>query len=464
MKRLLLLLCFSPILTIAQISQNISLYANWIDSSVVAEPNFALKYNSVWGYAQGGKEYAIIGSTKGTHIVDVTNPSSPVQVDYVAGRRSNCIWREYKTYNNYLYMVSDDGGSPANSMQIMDLSYLPDSVHVVYDSNALIERAHTLFIDGNRLYLAVPKGGTAGTGISMAVYSLANPESPTLLRRLNQDYSAISVVHDMYVRNDTVFASAANQGLHIYKFTAQNTFQEIASFTAYPSSGYNHSSALTDNGRILVFADEVPAGLDLKAIEVSDLSNISLLDLFNSGSTATPHNPFIRKGDNTHVTVAYYADGVQIFNLSNPANITRTGFYDTDPLNNGGNSNYQGCWGAYVDLPSGVLLASDMQNGLFILDATVALGLKVDAEQSTKMVAYPVPFTDVLHVSFEGKSNKEASLQLYDMSGKLLLEEIKQNHKGLNHFTINTKVLPAGMYVTKVFDGENENVKKVVKY
>ncbi|MBK9286431.1 MAG: hypothetical protein IPN38_01805 [Flavobacteriales bacterium] len=43
-------------------------------------------YNAVWGYHRDGQEYAIIGSTMGTHIIDVTapyhlerSPSSPVR-------------------------------------------------------------------------------------------------------------------------------------------------------------------------------------------------------------------------------------------------------------------------------------------------------------------------------------------------------------------------------------------------
>jgi choice-of-anchor B domain-containing protein len=458
MNKLLLLLLLSPVLGIAQQAQNISLYAKWEDSSVTAEPNFALKYNSVWGYAQAGKEYAIVGSTKGTHIVEVTDPANPVQRDFVAGRRGNCVWREFKTYNNYLYMVSDDGAP--NSLQIMDLSYLPDSVHVVYDSNTMVERAHTIFIDGDKMYLAVPKG-PAGN-YSMAVYSLANPASPVFLRALNQDYSSIGSVHDMYVRNDTIYASAANQGLHIYRLTASNTFSELATYTSYPDAGYNHSSALTENGDVLVFADEVPAGLSLKAINVSNLGNITLLDVFNSGSTATPHNPYIKGND--HAVVAYYADGIQVFNISNPTNVVKTGWYDTDPLNDGGNANYQGCWGAYIDLPSGIMLASDMQKGLFVLDASIAMGIKPKEKTIPVPVAYPVPFGDKLTIDFQGMSNDNASLVLFDMSGKLILEESKNNSKSASSFVLNTSNLPVGLYIAKLFDGKDQHIRKVVKY
>lgn len=37
--------------------------------------------NDVWGYEdEFGNEYAIVGTSKGTSIVDITNPTAPVEV------------------------------------------------------------------------------------------------------------------------------------------------------------------------------------------------------------------------------------------------------------------------------------------------------------------------------------------------------------------------------------------------
>ena len=70
-------------------AQNISLHANWNDSTIVAEPFYGIRYNGIWGWADGlGREYALIGATNGVHVVDVTNSTNPVRVDFVPGRRS----------------------------------------------------------------------------------------------------------------------------------------------------------------------------------------------------------------------------------------------------------------------------------------------------------------------------------------------------------------------------------------
>ena len=193
---------------------NVSMYALWDSVGITSEPGFKLRYNGCWGWVDtaDNREYGIIGSTAGIHIVDITLPAAPVQRDFVPGRRDSCIWREMKTYQNYLYVVSDDAAP--NSMQIIDLSYLPDSVNVVYDSNVLVERAHTMWIDGDKMYLASPKG-SFGTSL-LGVFSLASPANPVLIRRLEQDYPSLDPAHDMFVRGDTVYASLGFSGLFMF--------------------------------------------------------------------------------------------------------------------------------------------------------------------------------------------------------------------------------------------------------
>ncbi|HEY6437115.1 MAG TPA: hypothetical protein VIY47_11045, partial [Ignavibacteriaceae bacterium] len=184
---LFLIPCFAaPQFAQAQYSsQNISLLSNFDDVTVPAEPGYGIRYNGIWGWADGaGKEYACIGASNGVYIVEVTNPATPMQRDFIPGCVVNCIWRELKTYNNYLYMVSDDFGP--NCLQIADLSYLPDSVHIVHQSDQILTQSHTIFIDGNKLYCGAPTGNAVGGATEqMAVFSLANPASPLLLRKLS---------------------------------------------------------------------------------------------------------------------------------------------------------------------------------------------------------------------------------------------------------------------------------------
>lgn len=450
-----LFFCIASLSAHAQFpSQNVTLLSQWDTSITVAEPVYAIRYNSIWGWTdpQDNKEYAIIGATDGTYIIDVTIPTAPLVRDYVKGRRDSCIWREYKTYQNYLYAVSDDGVNAfnQNSLQIIDLSPLPDSVQVVYDNNNLVSRAHTIFIDADKMYLNSVNMPNNGGHSNMAVFSLINPVNPILMRRLEQDFPSSDNVHDCYVRNDTCYASSSYGGLFIYKFSGSQ-FSLLGSLTSYPDQGYNHSSALTADGQTLIFTDEVPTNLALKSLDVSNMGNLTVLDVFKSTSStiATPHNPFIRKGDNNRVVVAYYQDGVQIFDISNPSNISRTGFFDTNPTDcpSCPNPSYSGCWGAYVDLPSGIIVASDMQNGLFVLDATSAgVGTGEGLNEKFEVKCTPNPFFENFDIRFSLSEAEQMTVELTDISGKILLKKEMSFSPGNNTFTVNGKYLANGIY------------------
>ncbi len=439
----------------SQISQNVNLLSNWFNPATPAEPTYAIKYNGVWGWVdpQDNKEYAIIGSSEGTYFIDVTIPTAPVVRDYVPGRRNNCIWREYKTYQNYCYMVSDDGGPP-NSFQIADMSYLPDSVHLVHDDDSIFERCHTIWVDGNKLYCGIPRAGVIGGTGRMAVFSLANPELPLLLRKLETNIPSTDYVHDMFVRNDTVYASSSNSGLFIYKYnTGPNTFTTINSLTTYPGQGYNHSSSLTPDGKTLIMLDEVPVNLPCKSVDVTNIMNISVLQTFRStpSTIATPHNPHVV--NNTRAVVAYYQDGVQIFDISNPSNVIRSGYYDTNPTDcpSCPNPNYSGCWGAYTELPSGIILASDMQNGLFVLDANGALvSSELTEDAAINLVVFPNPASDNVSVSFSLKNSAEVSVTVSDLAGRTIFSEHLSLIPGANQSDIDVSGFDAGIYLVTV--------------
>jgi choice-of-anchor B domain-containing protein len=446
-------------------AQNISILSNWDDSLVPANvPPYGIRYNGIWGWDDGtGNEYAIIGANNGVYFVNVTNPTAPVTSDFVAGKRDSCIWREIKTYDHYAYLISDDA-SP-NSFQIVDLQYLPDSVSVVYDGTSIFERGHTLFVDGNKLYVGIVKGGQFANTSAMAVFSLANPELPTFLRSLNTDYGSLlnnNQVHDMFVRNDTVYASCAYDGLFIFKYnTVANNFSLEGSLTSYPQQGYNHSSALTEDGSTLVFMDEVPNGLAVKVLDVTDFSNLTMKSTFSSNPGPTPHNPFMV---GTTCYIAYYQDGLQVYDVSNPLLPVRLGYFDTHyqtPM--GGPYSplaYEGAWGAYPYLPSGNVLVSDMQNGLFVLDVSQITASVQEQSGNVALSVYPNPaggdqnFT----VQLSGINTTEFQLSIHDISGRLVYQQL---HTGLKA-DIEAKSFSSGMYTLSVLTDAGRTIKKLV--
>ena len=326
------------------LSDNINLLFNWSDSSL-PQNYLGGSYTDVYGVAINGGEYAVIGSTMGTHIIDVTIPTQCLEVAFIPGafQGNGVSHRDFFSMDNYLYGVCDQGTS---TLQIIDISNLPNSVSLVYNSDSLISTSHNLFIDilNKKLY------STNGD-----VLDISNPTNPSFLFHMGFSF------HDLYVENDTGYFNCTSNGLQIYEMTT-NTPQYVGSLTSYPQQGTNHSGWKKDNTYIL--ADE-NHGLSLKVIDVSDLSNLSVIALFNSGvdSNSIAHNLIIR--DN-FVYVSYYHDGLQIFDITDPTNPIKAGYYDTYlPDNHNG---YAGNWGVDPQLPSGIILVSDVQSGLFVLE------------------------------------------------------------------------------------------------
>lgn len=456
-----------PIILLAQTyqSQNVQLLSRW-DGAGSAAGWAGNRYASLKGFSKDNRKYAIIGSANGTHFVDITNYTNPVEVDYVTGAVQNCTWREYEVKDNICYAVSDDSGN--NTFQIIDMQYLPDSVHVVHNSNSIFRRSHTVYIDGNKLYCA---GVSNSSGYSpVSVYDISTPTNPVLLRKVSQDYpSLFSQAHDMFVKNDTVYVSAGNSGLFIFKFNSNsnNTFSLIGSITSYLSQGYNHNSALMPDGKTLIMTDEVPAKLKVKAIDVSNMSDIVVKDTFQSAYGNTPHNAY-NAGVNNRSVIAYYEDGIQVFDCSNPSNIQCTGFFDTHYQTVGSaTGDYAGAWAAYIFPDDYTVIASDMQNGLFVLNASVALGIttsgaqNLDIENGIKIS--PNPVNSHFAVQIQSDKNISASIQIIDTNGKRVFEEAITLFTGDNKYLTNISELQAGVYLVNIITPENNWNTKIMK-
>ena len=259
-------------------SLNVSLMFHWSDPAIPPAQIHNNNYNEVWGYETNGQEYAIIGTTLGTHFFDVTIPSNASQVAFVEGAVSSSliIHRDMKTYADHLFIVSDEGPS---TMQVIDLQYLPDSVVSVYNSGSLFNRAHNIFIDtlNGRLY-------TCGGNNDFAIYDISTPNSPTLLMNCEVDLpwwnGSVGYVHDAYVIDNVAYLNATN-ALYVVDFSNLSAVSILGSLEQYPEKGYNHSGWLNDAGTHYAMCDETH-GTRIKHLDVTDLTDIKVTSLFGS--------------------------------------------------------------------------------------------------------------------------------------------------------------------------------------
>ena len=200
MIKLILVVLFNISLLFAQQSWNVSLKYHWNDSTLPGTTLYDNVYNEIWGFQVGGHDYAVIGSTMGTHIFDVTDTDSVFLRSYIAGaaQGTQIIHRDYHDYKGYLYMICQEG---ASTIQILDISALPDSVSLVYDSDSVFSQAHNIYIDTARdmMYAGYVKELYPPNDFGVTAYDMTNPLSPIKV------YQSSTDVHDFHARNDTVY-------------------------------------------------------------------------------------------------------------------------------------------------------------------------------------------------------------------------------------------------------------------
>ena len=354
MKNSFLLFCLFEVFSMslfAQGNQNLSL---------LAKIEYDVTLSDVWGYTnENGQEFALVGIENGTSILDLTTPTAPVEVARVPGGIS--FWKDIKTYQNRAFVV----GEYPQGLQIIDLENLPNTIdssdyrfwNTINPQVGRISACHNIYIEEETgiAYLS----GCSGNGSGVIIVDI-KPEVPVYLGKTNTGYS-----HDVYVRNDTIYSSDINEGV----FTIIDATNKIAPNTITNQSTpsrFTHNTWLSDNGKTLFTTDEVNDA-SVTAYDISDLRDIRLLDRFfpngTRGTGLIPHNVHVK---NDFLVTSYYTEGVIITDASRPNNLVQVGSFDTF---DGPNNSFFGTWGAFPFFESDIVLASDIENGLHILQA-----------------------------------------------------------------------------------------------
>lgn len=447
----------------------LKLLGHWRDPKVVGSTSYDNAFNEAWGFWVNNKEYGVIGSTSGTHIIDVTQPANLFERKLIPGASNgpHVIHRDYDDYKCYLYAVCDEGQS---SLQIIDISQLPDTVFVVYDSKEFMTRVHNIFIDipKARLYTCAENGERGF--FALGIYDISNPVKPKFIGHYNRfgDITA-SHVHDAYVRNDTAYLNCGPDGFAIMDFSDPTNPIPILTLkpNEYPFSGYNHSGWLTPNGLTYVMADETH-GSPLKVFNLQDIRNGRVVStLFPAKDTmdAIPHNPLVSCD---YAYVSYYYDGLQVYNIKNPAKPVLESFYPTSSLRN--ERSYKGSWGNYPYLPSGNIVIADMQNGLFVVEGVEQACNAVYSCQelpsntntfTQERIVFANPVKDEIRFYLESKVS-QVSFQILNIAGNILIQANLDAYK--NQHSISLSDLLPGVYLFKAFvDGRPYSCTKVVK-
>jgi choice-of-anchor B domain-containing protein len=351
-----------------------------VNISVAGHLNYqnlhATNLSDVWGYVdEDGNEYALVGMTEGgISVVDISNPANMTEVFSVGGPVSN--WYEIKIWNDYAYVTTEGGGG----LIIIDLSPLPGNTNltVSHFTTGGWSTAHNLWIDENGfLYIFGSNRGVGGA----IIYDLnVDPVNLSEVGFWNEYY-----VHDAIVINDTMYAAHIYDGFFsIYDITDKANPVYLAS--ANTPNNWTHNIWVSDDRQRVFTTDEV-SGAYIAEYDISDFQNITETDRIQSspGEMVIPHNAYFF---NNYIISSYFNDGVVIYDVSQPGNMVEIGRYDTSPYSGIG---FTGVWGVYLGLPSGNIIASDVTEGLYILNPNYVLGAYLEGTVADQVTSNPIP-------------------------------------------------------------------------
>ena len=149
--RVLFSFLFITQITIAQ-NVNITLLDNWQDTSLLSNSS-GVRYCGWFAFVREIIEYVVMGSTEGASFFQLTDANAIVFIDDIPGSyvSSQAITREYGIYQNYVFAIGDEGNA---SLQIIDISFLPDSLSLVKEiQDEQVCKAHTIHVDSEHKLL-----------------------------------------------------------------------------------------------------------------------------------------------------------------------------------------------------------------------------------------------------------------------------------------------------------------------
>lgn len=363
----------------------------------------SISANDIWGHVDLNtqREYAIVGMRSSVAVVDVTDPTAPNVVGEVTGQSTS--WRDVKVYQYfdrnaarwkaYAYSSAD---SVTEGFTIIDLNDLPNSVSLLKRNND-DDRAHNIYISNvdytfnTALNDARPQlhlTGQDSNGGAFRSYALQVPQTPsasyvpsTLSRGFYTHDASSMFVTDARAQGDcsivgdegcTVMLDFNESELRLWNHSDAESVKLLSS-TSYSNVAYTHSGWFSEDQRYAFVHDELDErnfSLNTRVLvfDMASLTTPVLAGTWISDNPTIDHNGYVR---GNRYYMSNYERGLTILDISDPTAPVQAGFFDTYPAFD--STSFNGAWGVYPFLPSGNILVSDIQRGLFVLkDNTLA--------------------------------------------------------------------------------------------
>lgn len=306
----------------------------------------------MWGWTDPdtGKEYALVGLTNKTSVVDLSNPSCPKHVADIKVRNGfSGPTRDIKTYKNKAYMVTE---SAPVGLEVFDLTRLRDlktgGEPAILDADFHMGdyNSHNLAINEDSGFAYV-LGSAKFCGGGPMVYDLKTSGKPTKIgcipiNREGYDPSEIpfgpgqpsvpvsagkSYVHDMqcviYAGPDQryqgreICVASSEFTINILDLTDKKNPIQISK-TGVINHGYIHQAWIDPTHQFVFLGDELDEmQRDIHTLtyywDLRDLEDLGTPEYFYGETKSVDHNLFIRDG---LMYQANYRAGVRVIDIS----------------------------------------------------------------------------------------------------------------------------------------------------
>lgn len=327
--------------------------------------------NDCWGYvSRSGREYAIMGLSNRVGFVEITDPANARIVTTI--NHSNSLWGDIKVYGDYAYVVNEAGGG----IQVIDMSNIDNNVVTLVRSISSPATSHNVALDPDSGFL-YPVGSNTDNG-GLIIFSLAQPDNPVRVAAWTTTYvhdaHIVTYTDGPYAGKQIAFLSCGGSGIYIVDVTNKSNLQTLSNRT-YTCLSYCHQAWTSDDRRYLFVDDELDEVYGCRnqtttyIFDISNLSSPQLVGSYSTGINVPDHNLYYNNG---LVFNSNYGSGLRVWDVTNIAAPVEVAYFDTYP--SGNPLDFVGNWSNYPYFPSGTVIASDMQRGLFILDVLVNRG------------------------------------------------------------------------------------------
>ena len=447
--------------------------------------------NDIWGWTdpENGAEYALVGTRSGTVFVDVTSPTEPRVLGKLGStNQTNSTWRDIKVYADHAFVGSE---APGHGIQVFDLTRLrgltsdsdrdfqPDARYTG------VGRSHNVVINEETGFLyavgAVSVGAlpAACNAKGFHAVDVSDPKNPTFSACFNDEAQETGLrspgyTHDaqcvVYTGPDADYTDreicfASNEDVVSIFDVEDKRNVTLITQVAYPNEAYTHQGWLTKDQRYFLANDELDEVATAQGggapnqrtlvFDVSDLDNPDFAFQYDSGLNTIDHNLYTV---GQYVYQANYESGLRIVDLSRIADeaLTEVAFFDTYPQST--TAQFNGMWSVYPYFTSGVVVASDSDNGLFVLQPPLEFTTGIVAcdgcnrPDVSLSAPYPNPATGQAALQLRVVADQQVTARLYDVAGRELATLYAGPVGSANpvDLEVDGRDLPVGVYVVRV--------------